>query len=191
MPSLAHIIVEPEKRDGQNSLWNNIGNMAAPVVQEATPPPPDGATTGAASRVMPPRPPSQSPPRMGTVGPQQHFSRSRPAVWQDERGSWCRVAGLQCNGGLLHECIHFFIRGLVYQSKEKLKQNQELQLCLNMLLEHRRRNAWYLDSQHYLPRTSCASHGSATFYMGLILVRARRQHAVGGNESLSSPTYLC
>ena len=39
MPSLAHIIVEPEKRDGQNSLWNNIGNMAAPVVQEATPPP--------------------------------------------------------------------------------------------------------------------------------------------------------
>ena len=40
MPSLAHIIVEPEKRDGQNSLWNNIGNMAAPVVPEAGPPPP-------------------------------------------------------------------------------------------------------------------------------------------------------
>ena len=26
-PSLAHIIVEQEKRDGQNSLWNNIGNL--------------------------------------------------------------------------------------------------------------------------------------------------------------------
>ena len=28
VPSLAHIIVEPEKRDGQNSLWNNIGKLA-------------------------------------------------------------------------------------------------------------------------------------------------------------------
>ena len=27
-PSLAHIIVEQENRDGQNSLWNNIGKLA-------------------------------------------------------------------------------------------------------------------------------------------------------------------
>ena len=29
VPSLAHIIVEPEHRDGQNSLWNNIGKLVA------------------------------------------------------------------------------------------------------------------------------------------------------------------
>ena len=28
VPSLANIIVEQEKRDGQNSLWNNIGRTA-------------------------------------------------------------------------------------------------------------------------------------------------------------------
>ena len=28
VPSLAHIIVEQEKRDGQYSLWNNIGKLA-------------------------------------------------------------------------------------------------------------------------------------------------------------------
>ena len=27
VPSLAHIIVEQDKRDGQNSLWKNIGNL--------------------------------------------------------------------------------------------------------------------------------------------------------------------
>ena len=27
LPSLAHIIVEQEKRDDQNSLWNNIGKL--------------------------------------------------------------------------------------------------------------------------------------------------------------------
>ena len=27
VPSLAHIIVEQEKRDGQNSMWNNVGKL--------------------------------------------------------------------------------------------------------------------------------------------------------------------
>ena len=46
-------------------------NEAAPVVQEGTPV--HSAAAGEASGVMPPRPLSQSPPWMGTVGPQQHF----------------------------------------------------------------------------------------------------------------------
>ena len=35
VPSLAHIIVEQEKRDGQNSLWNNIGKLVVLAAKTA------------------------------------------------------------------------------------------------------------------------------------------------------------
>ena len=74
---------------------------AASVYHEAAP---YRAAAGAASRVMPPSPPLQSPPRMGTIGPRNHFTRSRWAVWQDELGRWWRITGLEVEGDLIHEC---------------------------------------------------------------------------------------
>ena len=70
---------------------------AASVYHEAAP---DGAAAGAASRVTPP----QSPPRMGTIGSDNHFTRSRWAVWQDELGRWWRITGLEVEGDLIYDC---------------------------------------------------------------------------------------
>ena len=49
-------------------------------------------------------PPSQSPPWIGTVGPQQHYSKSQPAAWQDELGKWWRITGLEIECDLNHYC---------------------------------------------------------------------------------------